>query len=120
MANIGSCCLYTGQPLSENAEAITRWKNEDLAHRVLIVQTGAAASGLTLVAACKIFVMDAVHHEEEQKQLEARCHRYGQTKPVTVINYFSPVSVESRIFSLRSKLAMFTDERGDELVPEPM
>jgi len=65
---------------------------------------GAAASGLTLVDACKIFVMDAIHKEEEQKQIEARCHRFGQKNPVTVVNYFSPVSVESRIFSLRSDI----------------
>jgi len=101
---IGNVCLYTGQKQEENAEALSLWKSADMEHLVLIVQAGAAASGLTLVDACKIFVMDAIHKEEEQKQIEARCHRFGQKNPVTVVNYFSPVSVESRIFSLRSDI----------------
>ena len=101
---IGNCSLYTAQNNADNSEALTRWKDPGMKHRVLIVQSGAAASGLTLVEASKIFIMDPMLHAEEEQQIHGRCHRFGQKRPVEVVTYFTPVSCESRILSLRSDI----------------
>lgn len=72
---------------------------------VLVVQAGAAASGLTLTAASKIFLMEPFNRQEEENQAYARCHRYGQTKDVHVKVYYAPVSVESRLLRWRKRSA---------------
>jgi hypothetical protein len=72
---------------------------------VLVVQAGAAASGLTLTAASKIFLMEPFNRQEEEHQAYARCHRYGQTKDVHVKVYYAPVSVESRLLRWRKRSA---------------
>lgn len=70
---------------------------------VLLVQSGAAACGLTLTAACKIFIMEPFLRLEEEQQAYARCHRLGQTKPVHVKVYYTPVSIESRLLDWRER-----------------
>lgn len=70
---------------------------------VLIVQAGAAASGLTLTAACKMFFLEPFVRQEEEQQAYARCHRYGQIHAVHAKVYFTPVSVEARLLEWRKQ-----------------
>jgi len=79
---------------------------------VLLVQAGAAASGLTLIEASKIFIMEPMARQEEELQAHARCHRYGQKRPVSVITYFTPLSVESRMLGLRADVMNLEKERA--------
>ena len=80
---------------------------------MLLVQAGAAASGLTLTSACKMFLMEPFLRYEEEQQAYARCHRYGQTKPVHCKCYFAPVSVESRLLEWRRRA------KGTSTLQEP-
>lgn len=101
--------LFSGQNIVESEKAMEEWQsttvdemgNTTLSARVLLVQAGTAACGLTLTSACKMFLMEPFVRQEEEQQAFARCHRYGQVHPVHVKCYFTPVSVESRLLKWR-------------------
>lgn len=115
--------LYTRQNSSSAEKAVETWKqssidkegNVKFSARVLIVQAGAAASGLTLTAACKMFFLEPFVRQEEEQQAFARCHRFGQINPVHVKVYFSLVSVESRLLEWR-KLAESAGPQDTQVV----
>lgn len=110
---IGCCALFSGQKVEETEAAVNEWKSgqidtsgrEVIPYPVLLVQAGAAASGLTLTAACKMFLLEPFVRQEEEQQAFARCHRYGQKKEVMAKCYFCPVSVESRLLEWRKRAA---------------
>ena len=99
--------LFTGQATKETEKAVSGWESTQVASSkvgpVLIVQAGAAASGLTLTAASKVFLMEPFQRQEEEAQAYARCHRYGQTRDVHVKVYYSPVTVEQRLLRWRRR-----------------
>ena len=98
--------LYTGATNSTSTESWGAIPLDELkAGPVLVIQAGAAASGLTLTAASKIFLMEPFNRQEEEAQAYARCHRYGQTRDVYVKVYYAPVSVESRLLRWRKRSA---------------
>jgi hypothetical protein len=110
--------LYVG---STDASATRLWGaielDEQIAGPVLVIQAGAAASGLTLTAASKIFLMEPFNRQEEEQQAYARCHRYGQAKDVHVKVYYAPVSVESRLLRWRKRSAeKFTSANAPKYV----
>jgi hypothetical protein len=117
-AGIGCRALFSMQAIASAEVALQDWKsssldesdNEFIPCPVLVVQAGAAASGLTLTAACKMFIMEPFSRVEEEQQAYARCHRYGQRQPVHVRCYYAPVSVESRLLEWRKRA--FSDSRG--------
>eukprot|EP00578_Thalassiosira_sp_NH16_P021382 CAMPEP_0181099756 /NCGR_PEP_ID=MMETSP1071-20121207/12826_1 /TAXON_ID=35127 /ORGANISM="Thalassiosira sp., Strain NH16" /LENGTH=1332 /DNA_ID=CAMNT_0023182433 /DNA_START=29 /DNA_END=4027 /DNA_ORIENTATION=+ len=99
--------LYTGQDTTVTEYAVSSWTSAAVdsfkAGPVLVIQAGAAASGLTLTAASKMFLMEPFSRQEEEQQAYARCHRYGQKKDVHVKVYFAPVSIESRLLRWRKR-----------------
>jgi hypothetical protein len=58
-----------------------------------------------LTAASKMFLLEPFLRLSEEQQAYGRCHRIGQTKPVQVTTYFSPISVESRLLEWRKRAA---------------
>lgn len=92
--------LFTGQSLQALKQAVSEWEGPSVP--VLLVQAGAAASGLTLTVASKLFIMEPFLRVEEEQQAYARLHRFGQTSAVQVRCYFHPVSVESRLLAWRN------------------
>jgi len=94
-------CLFTGQTRNQSQAALQEWKRNDKS--VLIIQTGAAASGLTLTESRKVFLMEPLEYQEEEEQAYARCHRYGQGQDVSVKCYYCPVSIESRLLEWRKE-----------------
>lgn len=110
-AGIGCRALFSGEAVAAAEVALQDWKstlpdalgNTFIPFPVLIVQSGAAASGLTLTAASKMFFLEPFVRSEEEQQAYARCHRYGQEHPVHVKCYYAPVSVESRLLEWRKR-----------------
>lgn len=100
----GCKSLFVGQSEKESECAVSDWESS-LSHKatVLIVQAGAAACGLTLTAASKMFIMEPFRKHEEEKQAYARLHRFGQKKAVHCKVYYAPVSVESRLLEWRRR-----------------
>jgi hypothetical protein len=102
MKHIGCRGLFTGQSEAKSESAVQDWKSNDTI-RVLVVQAGAAACGLTLTAASKMFILEPFIKHEEEQQAYARLHRYGQEKEVVCKIYYTPVSVESRLLEWRKR-----------------
>jgi SNF2 family DNA or RNA helicase len=100
--NIGCRGLFTGQSEAKSESAVQDWQSSDTI-RVLVVQSGAAACGLTLTAASKMFILEPFIKHEEEQQAYARLHRYGQEKEVVCKIYYTPVSVESRLLEWRKR-----------------
>lgn len=94
-------CLFTGQNESDSRKALDDWRSAR--EGVLVVQSGAAACGLTLTDSCKMFLVEPFLRFEEEQQAYSRLHRYGQTKNVQCIVYYAPVSIESRLLEWRKK-----------------
>jgi hypothetical protein len=116
LENLGIGCrsLFSGQKVEDSKIAVSQWQEEngsDIPYPVLLVQAGAAASGLTLTSASKMFIMEPFLRYEEEQQAYARCHRYGQRNPVHCKCYFVPISVESRLLEWR-KRAIGTQNSG--------
>jgi hypothetical protein len=116
--NIGFQAIYTGQTTSELRNAVTKWESpgakasDPPPFPCLLVQAGAAAAGLTLTAACKMFIMEPFLRLEEEHQAYARCHRYSQKHKVIVKVYYTPVSVESRLLQWRKGAKAALKQRG--------
>ena len=113
---IGSKALFRGQDASKSKESLSFWKTEVTEeckplYPVLLIQTGEAASGLTLTEASKVFLMEPLNRVEEELQAHARCHRYGQSSDVKVVTLFTPSSVESRLLGLRAEVLRLESER---------
>ena len=119
LKGIGCRALFTGQSTAVLKQAVTDWEEEGSVHPscpVFLVQAGAAASGLTLTAASKMFIMEPFLRVEEEQQAYARCHRYGQQHAVEVKCYYTPVSVESRLLSWRKRAQLTENEQQRVLV----
>ena len=100
LKNFGCRGLFNGQTVGDSELAVSEWQN-DPSVKVLVVQSGAAACGLTLTAACKMFLMEPFLRHQEERQAYARLHRFGQLQAVDCKVYFTPVSVESRLLEWR-------------------
>jgi len=66
------------------------------------------AEGLTLVQADLTVFLEKSYKPSRNEQAIRRIHRLGQTRPVTVLDYVTPGTVDQRI---RSLLASKTDRR---------
>jgi hypothetical protein len=102
MHDIGCRGLFKGQNELDSKAAIENWHNEEKIN-VLVVQAGAAACGLTLTSARKLFLMEPFLKYEEEQQAYARLHRYGQKNEVCCTVYYTPVSIESRLLDWRKQ-----------------
>jgi hypothetical protein len=100
--DIGCRGLFTGQSEEESEHVVRDWQLNDQTP-VLVVQAGAAACGLTLTAASKMFLLEPFIQYEEERQAYGRLHRYGQQKEVECKIYYTPVSVESRLLEWRKR-----------------
>jgi len=118
MEGFGCKTLFVGQSEKESESAISDWEsfspdnpNGDASSAsVLIVQAGAAACGLTLTAASRMFIIEPFRKHEEEKQAYARLHRFGQKRAVSCKVYYTPVSVESRLLEWRRRAKTHASE----------
>ena len=121
----GCKSLFVGQSEKESESAVSNWESPpsddtDVNNTtVLIVQAGAAACGLTLTAASKMFIIEPFRKHEEEKQAYARLHRFGQKKAVTCKVYYTPVSVESRLLEWRRR-AKSHSQKEEKTVYAPL
>lgn len=66
-------------------------------HRVFVIATRAGGEGITLTAAEIIVFLDLDWNPQVMAQAEARSHRIGQTRPVTVIKMCTRGTVEAQM-----------------------
>lgn len=75
-------------------------KNE---HQVFIIATRAGGEGITLTAAEIVVFMDLDWNPQVMAQAEARVHRIGQTKPVTVVKLCTRGTIEEQMLNRVSR-----------------
>lgn len=75
-------------------------KNE---HQVFVIATRAGGEGITLTAAEIVVFMDIDWNPQVMAQAEARVHRIGQTKPVTVVKLCTRGTIEEQMLNRVSR-----------------
>ena len=73
------------------------FQDENSTTKVMLLSTRAGGLGITLTAAADMVFLDADWNPQVTIQAEARCHRIGQTKPVTVYKIVSQGTVEEQM-----------------------
>lgn len=78
-------------PVDERQALIDRYTN-DTTIPVFLLSTRAGGLGINLIAADTVIIHDIDYNPQQDKQAEDRCHRVGQTKPVTIYRLIAKVS----------------------------
>jgi SWI/SNF-related matrix-associated actin-dependent regulator of chromatin subfamily A member 5 len=74
-------------------------------YKVMLISTRAGGLGLNLTAASDVIFLDEDWNPQVTLQAEARSHRIGQTKPVTIYKLLSSGTVEEQMMGrIRKKL----------------
>jgi|TARA_B110000967_G_scaffold106657_1_gene109389 SWI/SNF-related matrix-associated actin-dependent regulator 1 of chromatin subfamily A len=68
-----------------------------------LLSTRAGGQGLNLTSADTVVIHDCDFNPQIDRQAEDRCHRLGQTKPVTVIRLVTGDSVDQRIVDIATR-----------------
>jgi len=69
---------------------------------VMLLTTKAGGVGITLTAADVCIIWDSDYNPQNDLQAQARCHRIGQTKSVTVYRLLSRKTYEQQLFHMAS------------------
>lgn len=77
--------------------AIRLFNQETSDHRVMLISTKAGGLGINLTAASDVVMMDSEWNPQVTLQAEARAHRIGQNKPVTIYKLCTQGTVEEQM-----------------------
>eukprot|EP01033_Poteriospumella_lacustris_P003447 gene3447-2545_t len=86
-------------PIKERQERIDLF-NADTSISVFLLSTKAGGLGINLTSADTVILHDLDFNPENDKQAEDRCHRIGQTKPVTVYKLVTQGTVDEDIYEM--------------------
>lgn len=95
----------------ESAAAIHEFVS-DPSCRVLFLNNGTSATGLTLTAASVVYMLEPTHSAVDEAQAISRVHRIGQSKPVRCVIFFARGTIEERILRLRQQNRTLTEVLG--------
>lgn len=89
--------LYYLTPSTQVAErqTIVDTFNNDTSIFACLLSTRAGGQGLNLTGADTVVIHDMDFNPQIDRQAEDRCHRIGQTKPVTVYRYLLILTLHS-------------------------
>lgn len=76
---------------------IRLFNKEASEHKVMLISTRAGGLGINLTAASDVIMMDQNFNPQVTLQAEARAHRIGQTKPVTIYKLCTQGTVEEQM-----------------------
>lgn len=83
---------------------------------IFLLSTRAGGLGINLVAADTVIIHDIDHNPQQDKQAEDRCHRVGQTRPVTIYRLLGEGTVEEAMFKMaEEKLRLDSDLSNDNI-----
>lgn len=88
-------------PVKERQDMIDRFNRENIP--IFLLSTKAGGLGINLTAADTVIMHDLDFNPENDRQAEDRCHRIGQTKPVTVYKLICSNSVDDDIWDMAQK-----------------
>jgi SWI/SNF-related matrix-associated actin-dependent regulator of chromatin subfamily A containing DEAD/H box 1 len=105
-------------PIAERQDLIDQFSRED-AIPVFLLSTKAGGLGINLTAADTVILHDLDFNPENDKQAEDRCHRIGQTKPVTIYRLVCKDTVDEDIYDMGERKrqlsqAVLSDHRSPQ------
>ncbi|XP_076126543.1 SWI/SNF-related matrix-associated actin-dependent regulator of chromatin subfamily A containing DEAD/H box 1A [Alosa pseudoharengus] len=112
-------------PIAERIGLIDDFNNDPDIF-VFLLSTRAGGQGINLATANVVILHDIDCNPYNDKQAEDRCHRMGQTRPVTVIKLVSKDSIEDAMLrvgqeKLKLEECMISSDMGEESsMPEDM
>lgn len=92
--------VITGDTPKEERQPIVKQFQEEYKNRVIICSILAAGVGITLTAAHHVIIAEPTWTPAEMDQFEDRCHRIGQTEPVTIYYMALKDSIDEQMFTL--------------------
>lgn len=84
---------FIGLSAGANKACVAKFQ-EDPSINVILLHARSHSSGLTLVCAQTVFIVEPVFNESLEKQAINRIHRIGQTKEVLILSLFTVSSLE--------------------------
>lgn len=97
----------------DRQDLIDQYNNEDIF--VFLLSTKAGGLGINLTAADTVIIHDIDFNPYNDKQAEDRCHRMGQTRPVTIYRLLSCGTIEEGIYQVaQEKLNLEKHVTGDD------
>ncbi|XP_052753322.1 SWI/SNF-related matrix-associated actin-dependent regulator of chromatin subfamily A containing DEAD/H box 1 homolog [Galleria mellonella] len=84
--------------VNDRQELIDQYNAEDIF--VFLLSTRAGGLGINLTAADTVVIHDIDFNPYNDKQAEDRCHRMGQTRPVTIYRLLSSGTIEEGIYQV--------------------
>lgn len=96
-------------PVTTRQDLIDEY-NQDPSILIFMLSTRAGGLGINLTAADTVIIHDIDANPHNDKQAEDRCHRIGQTKPVTVMRLISEGTIEESILALTEEKLLLEQE----------
>ncbi|KAJ8959068.1 hypothetical protein NQ318_022324 [Aromia moschata] len=88
---------------------------EDQSYFIFLLSTRAGGLGINLTSADTVIIHDIDFNPYNDKQAEDRCHRMGQTRPVTVYRFISQGTIEEGMLEMnKEKLKLEKEITTDE------
>jgi SWI/SNF-related matrix-associated actin-dependent regulator of chromatin subfamily A member 5 len=100
--NISHLRLDGSTPHAMRRFAVHQFQKKD-EHRVFVIATKAGGEGITLTAAEVVVFLDLDWNPQVMAQAEARAHRIGQERPVTVVKLCTRGTVEHQMLNRVNK-----------------
>lgn len=88
--------------------------SEDDSIFIFLLSTKAGGLGINLTAADTVIIHDIDFNPYNDKQAEDRCHRMGQTRPVSIYRLISKGSIEEAMWQLTQEKLKLEKEITNE------
>ncbi|XP_048478560.1 SWI/SNF-related matrix-associated actin-dependent regulator of chromatin subfamily A containing DEAD/H box 1 homolog isoform X1 [Plutella xylostella] len=99
--------------VTDRQDLIDQYNAEDIF--VFLLSTKAGGLGINLTAADTVVIHDIDFNPYNDKQAEDRCHRMGQTRPVTIYRLLSKGTIEEGIYQVaQEKLNLEKHVTGED------
>lgn len=106
---------FDGQTAVVDRQAIIDEYIENDEIFVFLLSTRSGGLGINLIAADTVVIHDIDFNPYNDKQAEDRCHRMGQTKPVTIYRFIGESTIEEGMHSMaKDKLNLEREVTTDE------
>ncbi|XP_076939652.1 protein CHROMATIN REMODELING 19-like [Bidens hawaiensis] len=77
--------------------------NNDMSINACLLSTRAGGQGLNLTGADTVIIHDMDFNPQIDRQAEDRCHRIGQTKPVTIYRLVTKDTVDENVYEIAKR-----------------